>query len=192
MELFSFSKRPSKEYSRPISFRIDWFHLLAVQGTLKRVPTPQFKSINSLVFSLLYDPILTSIHDYWKNHSFDYTGASLIAQLVKNPPAMQETSSWFLGQKIRWRRDRLPTSVFLGFPVAQQVKNPPAMWETWVQSLGWENPLEKQKATHSSILAWRIPWTVQSMGSESQTRLNDFHFHIDYIDLCRQSNVSAF
>ena len=71
MELFSFSKRPSKEYSRPISFRIDWFHLLAVQGTLKRVPTPQFKSINSLVFSLLYDPILTSIHDYWKNHSFN-------------------------------------------------------------------------------------------------------------------------
>ena len=74
------------------------------------------------MFSLLYDPILTSIHDYWKNHSFDYTGASLIAQLVKNPPAMQETSSWFLGQKIRWRRDRLPTSVFLGFPGASAGK----------------------------------------------------------------------
>ena len=43
--------------------------------------------------------------------------------------------------------------------VAQLVKNPPAMWETWVQSLGWEDPLEKEKATHSSILAWRIPWT---------------------------------
>ena len=42
--------------------------------------------------------------------------------------------------------------------VAQLVKNPPAMWETWVQSLGWEDPLEKGKATHSSILAWRIPW----------------------------------
>ena len=41
--------------------------------------------------------------------------------------------------------------------VAQQVKNPPAMQETWVQSLGWEDPLEKGKATHSSILAWRIP-----------------------------------
>jgi len=48
--------------------------------------------------------------------------------------------------------------------VAQLVKNPPAMMETWVQSLGWENPLEKGKATHSSILAWKIPWTVQSMG----------------------------
>ena len=44
--------------------------------------------------------------------------------------------------------------------VAQLVKNLPAMWETLVQSLGWEDPLEKGKATHSSILAWRIPWTV--------------------------------
>ena len=41
--------------------------------------------------------------------------------------------------------------------VAQLVKNPPAMWETWVQSLGWEDPLEKGKATHSSLLAWRKP-----------------------------------
>ena len=44
--------------------------------------------------------------------------------------------------------------------VAQLVKNPSAMWETWVRSLGWEDPLEKGMATHSSILAWRIPWTV--------------------------------
>ena len=41
--------------------------------------------------------------------------------------------------------------------VAQMVKNPPAVWETWVQSLGWEDPLEKGMGTHSSILAWRIP-----------------------------------
>ena len=44
--------------------------------------------------------------------------------------------------------------------VAQLVKNPPAVWETGVQSLGWEDPLEKGKATHSSILTWRIPWTI--------------------------------
>ena len=44
--------------------------------------------------------------------------------------------------------------------VAQLVKNPPAMQETWVRSLGWEDPLEKGKANHSSILAWRIPWIV--------------------------------
>ena len=43
--------------------------------------------------------------------------------------------------------------------VAQLVKNPPAMWEIWVQSLGWEDTLEKGMATHSSILAWRISWT---------------------------------
>ena len=44
--------------------------------------------------------------------------------------------------------------------VAQLVKNLPAMQETWIRSLGWENPLEKKKATHPSILAWKIPWTV--------------------------------
>ena len=53
--------------------------------------------------------------------------------------------------------------------VAQLVKNTPAMRKTWVQSLGWEDPLEKGKATHSSILAWRIPWTVYSMGSQRDT-----------------------
>ena len=57
----------------------------------------------------------------------------------------------------------------------QLVKNPPAMWETWVQSLVWEDPLEKGKATHSSILAWRIPWTVHGV-PKSWTRLSDFHF----------------
>ena len=45
--------------------------------------------------------------------------------------------------------------------VAHLVKNPPAMWKTWLKSPGWEDPLEKGTATHSSILAWRIPWTVQ-------------------------------
>ena len=44
--------------------------------------------------------------------------------------------------------------------VAQLAKNLPALWETWVQSLGWEDPLEKGKVNHSSILVWRIPWTV--------------------------------
>ena len=54
--------------------------------------------------------------------------------------------------------------------VAQLVKNLPAMWETWVRSLGWEDPLEKGQATHSSILAWRVPWTVYPWGcKESDT-----------------------
>ena len=62
----SFSISPFNGYSELISFSIDWFDLLAVQGTLKISPVPQFKSINSLVLSLLYSPSLTSIHDYWK------------------------------------------------------------------------------------------------------------------------------
>ena len=51
--------------------------------------------------------------------------------------------------------------------VTQLVKNLPATWETWVLSLGWEDPLEKGKATHSSILAWRIPWTCPRAHKES-------------------------
>ena len=52
----------------------------------------------------------------------------------------------------------------MGFLAAQMVKNPPAMQETRVRSLGWEDPLEKGMATHSSILAWRIPWTYSPWG----------------------------
>ena len=47
--------------------------------------------------------------------------------------------------------------ILWAFPVAQRVKNPPTVQETWVQSLGWEDPLEEEMASHSSILAWRIP-----------------------------------
>ena len=62
--------------------------------------------------------------------------------------------------------------------MAQTVKNLPVMWKIWVQSLGWEDLLEKEMATHSSILALRIPWTeepgeLQSMGLQSQIRLSD-------------------
>ena len=62
-------------------------------------------------------------------------------------------------------------------PVAQLVKNPPAVWETWMQSLDWQDPLEKGKATHSGILAWRIPWTTVHGAEKSGTRLSNFHFH---------------
>ena len=69
---WTFSFSPSNEYSGFISCRMDWFDLLAVQGTLKEsCPALQFKIIDSLAFSLLYGPTFTSIHDYWKNHSFD-------------------------------------------------------------------------------------------------------------------------
>ena len=59
-----------------------------------------------------------------------------------------------------------PLQYYWASLVAQLVKNLPAMQETCVQPLGWEDPLEKGKTTHSSILAWRIPWIVQSVGSQ--------------------------
>ena len=70
----------------------------------------------------------------------------------------------------------------MGFPCGSEVKKHlPAMQETRIRSLGQEDPLEKEMATHSSILAWRIPWMeepggLQSMGSQSRTRLSDFTF----------------
>ena len=60
--------------------------------------------------------------------------------------------------------------------MAQLVKNLPAVREIWVWSLSWKDPLEKGKATHCSILAWRIPWSVHGV-TKSQTRLSDFHFY---------------
>ena len=68
---FQLQHQSFNEYSGLISFRMDWLDLLAVKGTLKFSPTPQFKSINYLALSFLYVPILTTIHDYWKKHSFD-------------------------------------------------------------------------------------------------------------------------
>ena len=70
---WSFSISPSSEYLGLISFRIDWFDLFACpRDSQESFPTPQFESIDFLAFSLLHSPTLTTIHDQWKNHSFDY------------------------------------------------------------------------------------------------------------------------
>ena len=106
---FSFSISPSNEYSGLISFRIDWFDLLAVQRTLKRL-LQHHGSKAAILWCLAF--FMVQLTFIW---------ASLVAQLVKNSPAMQET---------------------------------------WVRSLGCKGPLETGTATHSSILTWRIPWTV--------------------------------
>ena len=70
---FSFSISPSNQHPGLISFRMDWLDLLTVQRTQESSPSPQFKSINSSVLSFLHSPTLTSIRDYWKNHSLDET-----------------------------------------------------------------------------------------------------------------------
>ena len=68
---FSFSISPSNEYSGLISFRIDWLDLLAVQGTLESLLQHHSSKASILHHSAFFSPPLTSIHDYWKNHSFD-------------------------------------------------------------------------------------------------------------------------
>ena len=72
--------------------------------------------------------------------------------------------------------------------VAQLVKNLPTVHETWVWSLGWEDPLEKGKATHSSTLAWSIPWTIQSMGSH-RVRHNWVTFTLNYQGYAWNNNI---
>ena len=83
--------------------------------------------------------------------------------------------------------------ILLASLIAQMVKHLPTMQETWVQSLGWEDPLEKEMATHSSIHAWKIPWTEEPSGlhtvhgvAKSRTRLSNFtslHLHASKVML---------
>ena len=125
---FSFSISCSNEYSGLISFKIDCFDLLAVQGTLKSLLEHHSSKTSILRHS-----------DFFKGFPGG-SGASLVVQMVKNLPAMQET---------------------------------------WVRSMGWEDPLEEGMATHSSILAWRIPmdrgawWAKVSRVAKSQTWLSN-------------------
>ena len=83
-------------------------------------------------------------------------------------------NSWVM--KIPGERIGYPLQYSWASLVAQLVKNSPAMQETWVQSLGWEDTLEKGMATHSSILAWRIPWTIVHGFAKSQIWLSNFSF----------------
>ena len=116
---------------------------------------------NSLAFSMIQQMLATwsLVPLPFLNPDCTYGSSqfiSLIAQLVKNPPSMQERfDSWV--RKIPWIRDRLPTPVFLGFPGGSAGEESAFS----VRDLGWEDPRQKGKATPSSILAWRIPWTVQ-------------------------------
>ena len=90
--------------------------------------------------------------------------APLITQLVKNPPAMQEIPVDFWVGKIHWRRDRLPIPVFLGFPGGSTGEESACNAGDLGSIPGLEDPSEQGMATHSSILAWRIPWTEKPGG----------------------------
>ena len=87
---------------------------------------------------------------------------------IEEPSRLQS-----MGSQSRTQLKRFSTHVHMHWTslVAQMVKSLPTVWETWVQSLGWEDPLEKEMATHSSILVWKTPWTekpgrLQSTGSK--------------------------
>ena len=82
---------------------------------------------------------------------------------------MKENLVGFLGREDPLEKE-YATPVFLGFPVAQLVENLPAMEETGVRFLGWEDTLEEGKAIHSSILAWRIPWTIGIVHGVAKSR----------------------
>ena len=90
-----------------------------------------------------------------------------IEQLVKNPPAMQETQSYSWVQKIPLRKDRLTTPVFLGFPGGSDSKVSTCIERDVGSIPGLEDPLEKDMATHPNILAWEIPWTEEPDGLQS-------------------------
>ena len=100
--------------------------------------------------------------DIWVIYSLNW--ASLVAQLVKNPPATQESSVQFLGLgRSTGEGIAYQLQYSLASLVVQLGKNSLAKWETCVPFLDWEDTLEMWMATRSSILTWRIPWTIQSM-----------------------------
>ena len=98
-----------------------------------------------ILLFLLYSLIFFSIIKTLKNNIFSICMASLVAQLVKNPPAMQETPVRFLGPEDRWRRNRLPTPVFLGLPGGLAGKESACSVGDLDRFLGWEDPIEKER-----------------------------------------------
>ena len=100
---FSFSISPSNEHSGLISFRMDWFGLFAVQGTLKNPPIPQLKSINSWAFSFLHSPALTSIHDPLTRQTFVGKVMSLLFNMLSRRRQWHPTPVPLPGKSHGWR-----------------------------------------------------------------------------------------
>ena len=122
-------------------------------------------SVRQIIFSSLFSP---------QGNKADDSRMSLLGKLVSMAvavcriPVLECAASWLQVLLLQVSEDvseRILNLVWASL-ITQLVKYPPAMQETRVRSLGWEDPLEKGKTTHSSILAWRIPGTVQSVGSQ--------------------------
>ena len=168
-KFWSFSITPSNEYTELISFRIDWFDLLAIQETLKRLLQHHSSKASILWHSAFFmDQLLNPYMTTGKNHSFDWLAllAMVWARILRLICCTGSSiSNWFSTVLIFC----VPTTAYLArvFPtykwiyfilrwalaVAQPIKNVSEMRETWVWSLGQEDSLEKGMATHSSILA---------------------------------------
>ena len=139
LKYWNFNISPSNDYSGLISFRIDWFDLLAVQDPQES--SPHHNSKTSVLWHSAFFMVQLS-------NSYMTTGKTIGLTI------------WTFLSK--WRSllfNMLPR--FGASLVAQMVKHMPAMWETQVRSLGQEDPLEKEMATYSSTLAWKIPWTEE-------------------------------
>ena len=163
----------SNEYSVLISFRINYFDLLAVQGTLKSLLQHHSSKESILRHSAFFKVQLS--HTYMTTGKIialtRWTFVGKVMSLLFNmlsrlgidflPRSKRLLISWLQSQSAVIS----PSFIIIGASlVAQMVKNLPAMQETWVQSPGQEALLEKGLATHSSILAWRIPWTEEPGG----------------------------
>ena len=103
--------------------------------------------------------VLGASQGLWGRNALAAGGHSLVYLWRCTRPAAGWTPSELFSVWVHWITNNRPS--------AMTVKNPPAMGEIWVWSLGWEDPLEKGMATHSSILAWRIPWTEEPGGLQS-------------------------
>ena len=172
-----FSISPSNEYSGLISFRIDWFDLLAVQGTLKSFLQHHSSILWCSTFFMvqLWHPYMTTGKTIaltkWTFVSKVHVWVLLLSPFCRWGGGDSEKFSFFFKKKLFIIYLFIfghATRISL---VAQTVGSLPAMRETWVRSLGQEDPLEEEMVTHSSILAWKIPWTekpgrLQSMRSQ--------------------------
>ena len=134
---FSFSISHSNAYSGLISFRIDWFGLVSVQGTLRSLLQNHGSKVSILQCSAFF--MVQFAHPH----------------VATRKPQFESIISW------------CSSAFFRASLIAQSVKNLPAMQETWVRFLGWEDSLEEEMASHASILAWKISWTEEPRGLQS-------------------------